>query len=213
FAIIVPYMPLGRDNLIGWMAGRCDPGNYGELLVYQFPKQKLIYGPAQIEALINQKPEISSQLSLWSQRGSDVIIGDLLVVPIGKSLLYVQPLYLKAENGELPELKRVIVSTGGRVEWDETFAGALEKLIGKKVAEKGSTLRPGSVADMVGGSENGDLSGDNALGAKDISALAKFAQELYNSAQEAQRQGNWALYGDKIKELGKIISELEERSK
>ncbi len=78
-------------------------------------KQKLIYGPAQIEALINQNPEISSQLSLWSQRGSDVIIGDLLVIPIGKSLLYVQPLYLKAENGELPELKRVIVSTGGRV--------------------------------------------------------------------------------------------------
>ncbi|NLD06133.1 MAG: UPF0182 family protein, partial [Synergistaceae bacterium] len=213
FAIIVPYMPLGRDNLIGWMAGRCDPGNYGELLVYQFPKQKLIYGPAQIEALINQKPELSSQLSLWSQRGSDVIIGDLLVVPIGKSLLYVQPLYLRAENGELPELKRIIVSTGGRVEWDETFAGALERLIGKKVAEKGSTVRPGSVADMVGGSENGDLSGDNALGEKDISALAKFAQELYNSAQEAQRQGNWALYGDKIKELGKIISELEERSK
>ncbi|MEA4873713.1 MAG: UPF0182 family protein [Synergistaceae bacterium] len=211
FAIIVPYMPLGRDNLIGWMAGRCDPANYGELLVYKFPKQKLIYGPAQIEALINQKPEISSQLSLWSQRGSDVIIGDLLVIPIGKSLLYVQPLYLKAENGELPELKRVIVSTGGRVEWNETFAGALEKLIGKKETEKGSAVRPGSVADMVVGS--GVLSGDNVLGEIDISALAKLAQELYDSAQEAQRQGNWALYGDKIKELGHVISQLEERSK
>ncbi|MBP9975751.1 MAG: UPF0182 family protein [Synergistaceae bacterium] len=213
FAIIVPYMPLGRDNLIGWMAGRCDPGKYGELLVYQFPKQKLIYGPAQIEALINQNPEISAQLSLWSQRGSEVIIGDLLVIPIGKSLLYVQPLYLKAENGELPELKRVIVSTGGRVEWDETFAGALEKLIGKKASEKGSAVRPGSVADMVGGSGSGVLSGDNVLGEKDISALAKQAQEIYDSAQEAQRQGNWALYGDKIKELGNVISELEKRSK
>lgn len=213
FAIIVPYMPLGRDNLIGWMAGRCDPGKYGELLVYQFPKQKLIYGPAQIEALINQNPEISAQLSLWSQRGSEVIIGDLLVIPIGKSLLYVQPLYLKAENGELPELKRVIVSTGGRVEWDETFAGALEKLIGKKASEKGSAVRPGSVADMVERSGSGVLSGDNVLGEKDISALAKLAQELYDSAQEAQRQGNWALYGDKIKELGHVISQLEERSK
>lgn len=213
FAIIVPYMPLGRDNLIGWMAGRCDPANYGELLVYKFPKQKLIYGPAQIEALINQNPEISSQLSLWSQRGSDVIIGDLLVIPIGKSLLYVQPLYLKAENGELPELKRVIVSTGGRVEWDETFAGALEKLIGKKTSEKGSAVRPGSVAEMVGGSGAGELSGDNLPGSRDVPALAKLAQELYDSAQEAQRQGNWALYGDKIQELGKVISELEERSK
>ena len=213
FAIIVPYMPLGRDNLIGWMAGRCDPENYGELLVYKFPKQKLIYGPAQIEALINQNPEISSQLSLWSQRGSDVIIGDLLVIPIGKSLLYVQPLYLKAENGELPELKRVIVSTGGRVEWDETFAGALEKLIGKKTSEKGSAVRPGSVAEMVGGNGTGEFYGENLSGERDIPALAKQAQELYDSAQEAQRQGNWALYGDKIKELGNVISELEKRSK
>ena len=213
FAIIVPYMPLGRDNLIGWMAGRCDPANYGDLLVYRFPKQKLIYGPAQIEALINQNPEISSQLSLWSQRGSDVIIGDLLVIPIGKSLLYVQPLYLKAENGELPELKRVIVSTGGRVEWDETFGRALEKLIGKKVSKKGSPIKPGSVSDILIGSGGSDPQKDSESGRKDIPALAKLAQELYDSAQEAQRQGNWALYGDKIKELGHVISQLEERSK
>jgi len=213
FAIIVPYMPLGRDNLIGWMAGRCDPANYGDLLVYRFPKQKLIYGPAQIEALINQNPEISSQLSLWSQRGSDVIIGDLLVIPIGKSLLYVQPLYLKAENGELPELKRVIVSTGGRVEWDETFGRALEKLIGKKVSKKGSPVKPGSVSDILIGSGGSDPQKDSESGRKDIPALAKLAQELYDSAQEAQRQGNWALYGDKIKELGHVISQLEERSK
>jgi uncharacterized membrane protein (UPF0182 family) len=213
FAIIVPYMPLGRDNLIGWMAGRCDPANYGELLVYQFPKQHLIYGPAQIEALINQKPEISSQISLWSQRGSDVIRGDLLVVPIGKSLLYVQPLYLKADNGELPELKRVIVSTGGRVEWDETFSGALEKLMGKRVTEKGpSVLSKESAGDqsvegMTTPSQVGTSDGS------DVSALAKLAQELYDSAQEAQRQGNWALYGEKIKELGRVISKLEKGSK
>ena len=120
----------GRSNLIGWMAGRCDPEHYGELVVYQFPKQKLIFGPPQIEALIDQNPEISAQMSLWSQRGSDVIRGDLLVVPIGKSLLYVQPLYLKAERGELPELKRVILSTGGRVVWAETFREALTLLVG-----------------------------------------------------------------------------------
>ncbi|MDD4159955.1 MAG: UPF0182 family protein [Synergistaceae bacterium] len=212
FAIIIPYMPLGRDNLIGWMAGRCDPANYGELLVYKFPKQKLIYGPAQIEALINQNPEISSQLSLWGQRGSDVIIGDLLVIPIGKSLLYVQPLYLKAENGELPELKRVIVSTGGRVEWDETFGKALEKLIGKKASEKGSPVRPGSVSNILATGNGDGMQADTAYRGKEIHDLAKLAQELYDSAQEAQRNGNWALYGDKINELGKIISELEERS-
>jgi len=107
----------------------------------------------------------------------------------------------------------VIVSTGGRVDWDETFAGALEKLIGKKASEKGSAVRPGSVAEMVGGSGAGELSGDKLPGERDVPALAKQAQELYDSAQEAQRQGNWALYGDKIKELGNVISELEERSK
>lgn len=207
FAIIVPYMPLGRDNLIGWMAGRCDPANYGELLVYQFPKQKLIYGPAQIEALIDQNPEISSQLSLWSQRGSDVIRGNLLVVPVGKSLLYVQPLYLKAEKGEMPELKRVIVSTGGRITWAETFGEALEKLMGQKVV-----AAVGAKSIVIDeGAKNAAQT--DVRETASVAALAKKAQELYDSAQEAQRQGNWALYGTEIKRLGEVISELEARTK
>ena len=205
FAIIVPYMPLGRDNLIGWMAGRCDPANYGELLVYKFPKQKLIYGPAQIEALIDQNPEISAQLSLWSQRGSDVIRGDLLVIPVGKSLLYVQPLYLKAEKGELPELKRVIVSTGGRVAWAETFGGALEKLMGQKVVT-------GIGAKTIVTDENKQPTAD-AAPAVGTAALAKRAQELYDSATAAQRAGDWAKYGADIKKLGEVISQLEEGTK
>ena len=209
FAIIVPYMPLGRDNLIGWMAGRCDPANYGELLVYQFPKQKLIYGPAQIEALIDQNPEISAQLSLWSQRGSDVIRGDLLVIPVGKSLLYVQPLYLKAENGELPELKRVVVSTGGRVAWDDTFGGALENLIGQKVmTATGTKVNINGKKDdkTPDAAESASVSGS-------VAELAKRAQTLFDSAQSAQRQGDWAKYGSDIKKLGEVISQLEKRSK
>lgn len=210
FAIIVPYMPVGRDNLIGWMAGRCDPENYGQLLVYQFPKQKLIYGPAQIEALVDQNPEISAQLSLWSQRGSDVIRGDLLVIPVGKSLLYVQPLYLKAEKGELPELKRVIVSTGGRVAWAESFGDALEKLIGQKVVSAAGAKI--SKTDEISGKAQSE-GGEAQSGTQDMAYLAKQAQELYNSAQEAQRQGNWAKYGTDIKKLGEIISQMEKRSK
>ena len=203
-------MPVGRDNLIGWMAGRCDPENYGQLLVYQFPKQKLIYGPAQIEALIDQNPEISAQLSLWSQRGSDVIRGDLLVIPVGKSLLYVQPLYLKAEKGELPELKRVIVSTGGRVAWAESFGDALEKLIGQKVvSSSGAKI---SKTDEISGKAQSE-NGAPQSGPQDMAYLAGQAQELYNSAQEAQRQGNWAKYGTDIKKLGEIISQMEKRSK
>lgn len=195
FAIIVPYMPLGRDNLIGWMAGRCDPENYGELLVYHFPKQKLIYGPGQVEALIDQNPEISAQLSLWSQRGSDVIRGDLLVIPIGRSLLYVQPLYLKAEKGELPELKRIIVSTGGRVAWGENFGAALEKLMGRKVAT--------SAAPKAKAAEEG------AAEAPDIKSLAREAALLYDEAISAQKNGEWAAYGEKIKKLGEVLSKLK----
>ncbi|MDD7650497.1 UPF0182 family protein [Cloacibacillus porcorum] len=203
FAIIVPYMPLGRDNLIGWMAGRCDPQNYGELLVYQFPKQKLIYGPGQVEALIDQNPEISAQLSLWSQRGSDVIRGDLLVVPIGKSLLYVQPLYLKAEKGELPELKRVIVSTGGRVAWADNFGSALEKLMGQKMTLSTGTKTESVAAAPVAGSSEGGAD-------TDIKALASEAQELYNAAQNAQRNGDWAGYGEKIGQLGEVLGRMRE---
>lgn len=204
FAIIVPYMPLGRDNLIGWMAGRCDPGNYGELLVYQFPKQKLIYGPGQVEALIDQNPEISAQLSLWSQRGSDVIRGDLLVVPIGKSLLYVQPLYLKAEKGELPELKRVIVSTGGRVAWADSFKGALEKLMGRDIvidgAADGTSSGAGRIEPVIQAEQDAGLE-----------ALAEQAQALYDAAQEAVRSGDWAGYGENIRKLGEVLSRMTER--
>ncbi|MDO5562543.1 MAG: UPF0182 family protein [Synergistaceae bacterium] len=206
FAIIVPYMPLGRNNLIGWMAGRCDPGNYGQLLVYQFPKQKLIYGPTQIEALIDQNPEISAQLSLWSQRGSDVIRGDLLVVPVGKSLIYVQPLYLKAEKGELPELKRIIVSTGGRVAWAETFGEAIERLVGQKVV-----TGIGTKTIVSGGSQGEIPPAGTALSDPDIKSLANMAQKLYHSAMEAQRNGDWARYGSEIKKLGEIISKMKER--
>ena len=202
FAIIVPYMPLGRDNLIGWMAGRCDPGKYGELLVYEFPKQKLIYGPAQVEALIDQNPEISAQLSLWSQRGSDVIRGDLLVIPIGKSLLYVQPLYLKAETGELPELKRVIVSTGGRVAWAENFGGALSKLMNRKINLKDEAPKPAAAAPSA------PQSAAPSTAPADITSLINEAQRLYDASQSAQRGGDWAGYGENIRRLGEVLERM-----
>lgn len=197
FAIILPYMPLGRDNMIGWMAGRCDPENYGELLVYKFPKQKLIYGPVQIEALINQNPEISAQLSLWSQRGSDVIKGDLLVIPVGKSILYVQPLYLKAETGELPELKRIITSTGGRVAWGETFTESLSSLMAGQIKKSELPVKADSSKKA------------KTTAASDISLVRK-AQSLYESAIKAQKEGDWARYGEEIKRLGEILAEMEE---
>src|SRR5205807_10034587 len=115
-------------NMIAWLAARSDPPDYGKLIVYEFPKDKLVYGPFQIEARINQNTEISQQLSLWNQMGSRVIRGNLLVIPIENSILYVSPLYLRAETGQLPELKRVIAAYCDHVVMDETLAGALAAL-------------------------------------------------------------------------------------
>jgi len=197
FMLISPFMPIGRDNMIAWMAGRSDGDNYGELMVYKFPKQKLVYGPSQIEALTDQNPEISAQLSLWSQRGSDVIRGHMLVIPIENALLYVQPLYLRAETSDLPELKRVIVSTGGRVVWGETLQIALQRLIGQYM--------PGEEEPEVGPTR--EYSGEES-----ISQLARMAQEHWESAQEALKIADWESYGEEMKQLENVINQLLENT-
>src|SRR5437588_12797298 len=125
FFLMLPMVPSRRDNMIAWLAARCDPPGYGKLIVYEFPKEKLVYGPFQIEARIHQNTEISQQLSLWNQMGSRVIRGNLVVIPIENSMLYVSPLYLPAETGQLPELRRVIAAYGDHGVMDETLAGAL----------------------------------------------------------------------------------------
>src|ERR1700692_627003 len=135
--------------MIAWLAARCDLPEYGKLIVYQFPKDKLVYGPFQIEALINQNTEISQQISLWNQMGSRVIRGILLVVPIENSILYVSPLYLRAQSGQLPELKRVIASYGDRVVMEETLAGAVAALFNLPAASAARTpaaVAPASIA-------------------------------------------------------------------
>jgi len=199
FALIIPFLPVGRNNMIAWMAGRSDGENYGKLVVYKFPKQKLIFGPAQIEALIDQNPEISAQLSLWSQRGSEVIRGDLLVIPVGKGLLYVQPLYLKAERGDLPELKRVILSTGGRVAMAETFDEALRRVVGIQAGKPAGPSKPESLFPS---------SGPTAPGAEDLKALAQEARKAYEAAEAAQRAGDWARYGEELKRLRTLLERM-----
>ena len=197
FMLISPFMPIGRDNMISWMAGRCDGENYGELLVYQFPKQKLIYGPSQIEALTDQNPEISAQLSLWSQRGSDVIRGHMLVIPVENALLYVQPLYLKAETSDLPELKRVIVSTGGRVVWGETLQIALQRLVGQYLPGEDKPVEEMEGLRVYTGEE-------------DVQDLARIAQEHWEAAQEALKTADWETYGQEMAELEQVLKKLLE---
>ncbi|MBI2115880.1 MAG: UPF0182 family protein [candidate division NC10 bacterium] len=146
FVLLIPFTPSKKDNLAAWLAARSDPPNYGKLVVYNFPKQKLIYGPRQIEARIDQDSFISQQLSLWSQRGSQVIRGNLLVIPIERSLVYVEPLYIAAEKGQLPELKRVIVGFGDRIAMEETLEGAMARVFGGQSLPAAAAAAPGPPA-------------------------------------------------------------------
>ena len=196
FVLILPFTPVNKDNMIAWMAARSDGENYGKLLLYEFPKQELIYGPFQIEARIDQNPEISQQLTLWSQKGSRVIRGDILVIPIQNSLLYVEPVYLRAEQGELPELRRVIVAYDKQVTMRPSLEEALAEIFGKQPAAIPAANRsePAEVAEP--GVDNQD-------------SLIKQAAEAFNNAEAAQRQGNWAEYGRYQQQLKEIFQQLE----
>jgi uncharacterized membrane protein (UPF0182 family) len=141
FVLILPFTPAGRNNMIGWMAGRCDSDNYGKLLIYNFPKSRLIDGPLQIEARIDQNSSLSSQFTLWNQQGSRVLRGHMLVIPIGRSLLYVEPIYLRAESSPMPELRLVVLATQDRLASGQTFDEVMSNLFGdlaKPAAQQGS---------------------------------------------------------------------------
>ncbi len=195
FILMLPFTPANRNNMISWIAGRSDGENYGELLEYQFPKDTLVFGPSQIESRIDQDSEISQRLSLWSQRGSQVIRGNLIVYPIERSILYVEPIYLQAESGEIPELKRVVVSYGGQIVMSETLDGALAKIFGK--AEEVSEEVP-------------QQEGQPSILPEDMQGLANRAYEIFQEAQQAQQEGNWSEYGKKLEELNEVLNELNE---
>jgi uncharacterized membrane protein (UPF0182 family) len=137
YLIMTPFTPQKRDNMIAWLAARCDFPDYGKMLFYELPKDKLIFGPNQISAMIDQSTTISQQLTLWDQKGSGVIRGKLIVIPIENSFLYVVPLYLKAEGTNFPQLKRVIVATGDKVVMEPTLDEALGSLFGTAAPQSG----------------------------------------------------------------------------
>ena len=213
FIFMTPFTPRGKDNLAAWMVARMDGDNYGKLLVYSFPKQSLVYGPRQIANRINQDTDISRQLTLWDQRGSQVIRGELLVIPIEESLIYVQPIYLRAEGGNIPELKRVVVAHENRVVMGETLEEGLDALFGAgsttqtrtTVQDSTSTLGP-EPAVVGGGIAPGAPTGPAPSAA--VSQLLREAQTHYDRAIAAQRAGNWAEYGREIQALGATLQSL-----
>jgi uncharacterized protein len=190
FFLMLPMAPSQRENMIAWLAARCDLPEYGKLIVYEFPKEKLVYGPFQIEARINQNTEISQQISLWNQMGSRVIRGILLVVPIENSILYVSPLYLRAQSGQLPELKRVIAAYGDRVVMEGTLPAALAALFKESAAMTGlpSVARP---SPSVPADER-----------------AREALTDYDRALERLKAGDWAGFGKELDALRRLLEEL-----
>ena len=195
YIFMTPFTPRQKDNLAAWMVARNDGEHYGKLLVYRFPKQSLVFGPRQIMNRINQDTEIARQITLWDQRGSEVIRGELLVIPIEKSLLYVQPIYLRAEGGQIPELKRVVVAHQNQVVMAETLDAGLSLLFG------GSAGRPSVVVDSAEATAPAAATGASAT-------LLRQVQDAYDRAIAAQRAGNWAQYGEEMNRLGDLLRRL-----
>ena len=211
FIYMTPFTPRGKDNLAAWMVARMDGDNYGKLSVYRFPKQSLVYGPKQIENRINQDTEISQQITLWNQAGSRVIRGELLVIPIEESLIYVQPIYLRAEGGTIPELKRVVVAHENQVVMRESLEEGLNALFGAGAARlERTTARDSAAASGVEPSVAGQrpAPAPGAVPSAADSELLRQAQAHYDRAIAAQRAGNWAEYGREIEQLGAAIRAL-----
>ena len=198
FVLILPFTPVNKNNMLAWIAARCDLEDYGRIIEYKFPKEKLIYGPLQIESRIDQNSEISQLFTLWGQKGSSVIRGNLLVIPVKDSLIYVEPVYLRAEQSELPELKRVIVGYQDNIEIGFTLEEALVKLFSGVIPVSPQEDEEGVVAPAPV-----ELS---------IRALILNAQNIYDDAQKKLREGDFAGYGDSIESLEKIFEALLERT-
>ncbi|MDK2824450.1 MAG: uncharacterized protein PWP71_2368 [Clostridia bacterium] len=192
FLLMRPYTPIKKDNMISWLAARNDEENYGQLILFKFPKQKLVYGPMQIESRIDQDSTISKELSLWGQKGSSVIRGNLLVIPIKDSILYVEPLYIQADNASsLPEVKRIIVAYKDSIVMEETLEEALYQMFRRQREEFPKEEEPTGLS---------------------IKILTRQAREAFEKAKSAAQAGNWAQYGEALKELENIISQLENQS-
>jgi hypothetical protein len=191
FILLLPFTPSRRDNMIAWLAARSDLPNYGKLLLFDFPKGKLVFGPRQIEARIDQDAFISQQITLWSQAGSQVIRGSLLAIPIEESLLYVQPIYLAAERGRLPELKRVITAFGNRIAMEETLEASLQQIFGGRPAQPDAAPRP-----AVAKAESSQRPAARAL-------------EHFQKAQEHLKRWNWTGFGEELRRVEEILRSLQ----
>jgi len=224
FIQMLPFNPRLKDNLAAWMVARSDGEHYGRLLVFQFPKQKIVFGPRQIVGRISQDQIISPQVTLWNQQGSQVIWGTLLVIPVEESLLYVRPLYLRSAEGRIPELKRVVVAYQNRIVMAETLTMALAQIFGRQVE---TALAPDRLETSPAGGAGLPVTAGVPIGAPSTAAsvpptpgatdnrletLAAQANAELERALSAQRDGDWAAYGEAIQRVGEILRQMQNDS-
>jgi uncharacterized membrane protein (UPF0182 family) len=206
FVEILPFTPANRNNLIGWIAGRSDGAHYGTSVVYDFPKTKLVDGPLQIEARIDQNAQLSGQLTLWNQQGSHVRRGTLLVIPSGRALLYAEPIYLQAERSPMPELRLVVLALQDRLAYGPTFESAMAALFGGAVSSVSPVAASAEPVGRAPASAPPQLAGDlNAL-------IAEAAKDLADY-QHLTAEGKLGEAGQKLEQLKRTLDKLNTRQR
>ena len=196
FARVVPFTPGNRNNMIAWMAGRSDGDAYGKLLVYAFPASRVIDGPLQIEARIDQDAQLAGQITLWNQQGSKVKRGNLIIMPIGTGLLFVEPIYLQAVRSPMPELRLVVLATQERLTYAENFETALKQLLGQPQ----KATEPGKAPE-------------NQAAPTSVNELIKQASQAFADYQRLTSEGKLAEAGQKLDELKRILNQLQSQAK
>ncbi|HLM23926.1 MAG TPA: UPF0182 family protein [Pyrinomonadaceae bacterium] len=204
FVVILPFTPASRNNMIGWMAGRSDGENYGKLLVYNFPKSRLIDGPLQIEARIDQNAQLSGQFTLWNQQGSRVKRGHLLVIPMGRSLLFVEPVYLQSDNSPMPELRVVVLATQEKLAYGQTFAEAMNSLFGEAANAPAPAAEPSPTSEGPAPS---------ATPAQDLQQLVNRAIQEFEDYQRLTSQGKLGEAGQKLEQHKRTLEEIRQKTK
>jgi uncharacterized membrane protein (UPF0182 family) len=209
FVIILPFTPAGpgRHNMIGWMAARSDGDHYGETLVFSFPKNLTVSGPAQIRARVNQDPQLSGQITLWNQQGSRVLRGSLLVIPIADSLLYIEPFYLQAVNSPLPELRQVAIATQEALKTGKTFEEALNALFPGAAPQQLEQARPAVPAAP----SQAQVEQAPPPGASSLDALSRRAQQLISDYERLTAAGRHREAGEKLDQLKQTLNEMVQK--
>jgi uncharacterized membrane protein (UPF0182 family) len=207
FVEILPFTPANRNNLIGWIAGRSDGAQYGTSVVYNFPKTKLVDGPLQIEARIDQNAQLSGQLTLWNQQGSHVRRGALLVIPCGRALLYAEPIYLQAQRSPMPELRLVVLALQDRLAYGPTFESAMSALFGGAASSVSAAAAPAEPLAHAAASATA------AQPAADLNALVAEAAKDLADYQRLTAEGKLGEAGQKLEELKRVLDRLNTRQK